>query len=225
MNIIKILSSITFIKNLFCILFVGLIMTLYEYALFYFILTPNIKNNIYSNIEIENFNDLDKDSGMFNGLNNFFDSIKDIKLDDIEIDDIKYILENDEENREGLIKDIQYTYYDREQQIIKNINGFTVIAAIIMIIFLISLLLFLRYILIKNNSGITKSMIFNIILTCVLLFIMQGLFYLYGNNFKFPGLSEIMKKTYGPKILQPKVSGEILLLVYDKLLENTKLKE
>jgi hypothetical protein len=221
MNIFKIFSSIKFIKSLFCVIFVALIMTLYEYSLFFFVLIPASKKSLNTNLDKlnkEQFNNTN-DRGYLSGISNLFDNIKNIDLSNINREEIQELLKQ-EEDREGLIKDIQYTYYDREAELITSISSYSITVAIIMIVILISLLLLLRYIIIKNNSKIDLSMKGNIIITSTLVLLMQGFFYLYSSNYKFPGTGSVMYNTYGPKSKQPQVSGEIAILVYDKLLED-----
>lgn len=197
------------IKSLFVVISIGLILTVYEYSLFYLILVPQIKKDIYKSL---NYN-TNKNSEVNNEENNT-NSLNLFSIFNETIVDYYFNIYKPDSNN-NILLDLEYSYKERENRLIKSINNYTVFAAVLMIFLLISVLFLLRYVLVKNNSDIGKEEIISIIFTLIIIFILQGIFYKYGQNYKYPNNISVLKKVYGDNI--PSVSAELKLAVYDKI--------
>jgi ribose/xylose/arabinose/galactoside ABC-type transport system permease subunit len=214
--------SIQIIKLLFVVISVGLVLTIYEYSLFYFILAPQIKKELDKSLNnSESFNIINL-SKITNPLNSISDSnVNNSAISTISNNPItNYISDvmNISQSNANLLLDLEYAYKLRENKLIKSLNNYTIFGAIIMLIILVSILVILRYILIKNNTDISSVEITTIIITLSIIFIFQGLFYIFGQKFNFPNNPSVLKKVYGSRNV-PNISAELKLAVYDKIRE------
>lgn len=158
-NIINILTDLKAFKIYFTVTFIALSLSLYEYFIFYFISPKLINDAIDAQIEKDTLTEPNIADGLL-----FGDEYENIKS--------------------NILTFLKVFQIREEQKIVKN-NFFTYFAAGAMVLFLI-ILLYIFSLKIKIKGGkLDMSIWLNILLTLLIIFALQALFYFYGNNYLY----------------------------------------
>lgn len=199
-NLNKALVSDEGLRVTFIVIFVALLLTIYELSMFFFVVSPEINTSINYSLEnignkLRNNNSITKDKLKIEETINllkiqlaqqnvstelilFIENILKEKLNDSvsTVNDIKNVILS-------IFKTANY----RENILVQKINNYTKITGILLLLFLIAILYGIKIILNNRGKQIGKCTWVLIAVTIFLIGIFQYVFYMYSKKYKYIG--------------------------------------
>jgi predicted PurR-regulated permease PerM len=199
-SLAKAFASDDGLRGVFSLIFTATILTVYELALFYYVVTPGISDQINNGIKkmakilYTNF-EMSDESGVL---------VKPIKKESVPDDYKKYFTDAqwsdlaseyekavfNNETKEQVIERLIHvleTLSEREQHYISKINNNTKFVGALLLIALCAILFTIYMVLKGRGESIGKCTWVNSILTVGLILAFNYSFYLYGNKYRYIG--------------------------------------
>jgi predicted PurR-regulated permease PerM len=199
-SLAKAFASDDGLRGVFSLIFTATILTVYELALFYYVVTPGISQQIDNGIKemakllYTNF-EMSDESGVL---------VKPIKKESVPDDYKKYFTDAqwsdlaseyekavfNNETKEQVIERLIHvleTLSEREQHYISKINNNTKFVGALLLIALCAILFTIYMVLKGRGESIGKCTWVNSILTVGLILAFNYSFYLYGNKYRYIG--------------------------------------
>lgn len=180
MNILDFLLSNDSLRSLFAQVFISMILSIYEFSMFYFTVVPSVNQQA------------------INSINNVVSQLKStleqqfiptqLQSPIIQNALLDKVLQNpDLQNIDQQINAVFFTLKERELQKINKINTYTKITGSLIIGISLIIMFIIWLILQKRNQNIGICTWYTIILSLILVGAFQYLFYLYGNKYNYIG--------------------------------------
>lgn len=186
-NLIKIkevVTSISGLHEILTVLLIATILTIFEIILFFKIIAPGVKKTINNTLAKTG-----KTLGsiIYNKENSvLIDMVPSEIRNYIEIMIDNDIIKPDAVTDNNLVLDIAYTLRDREKSLTDDINRYTFISSILLVIILVIIIGLIIYTITRTNK-INKSAILAAFVTVAILIAFQYNFYQLGKEYKYTG--------------------------------------
>lgn len=208
-GIIKCLKTVEGKKGIFSILLIATILTVFEIVFFYNIITPSINEKMNTNLDaISKKLFININEAKYNENNINKQEISKV-LDTLYKDDKKgnlfTLISNIDENNTDIaktgimkivfndkIKAILNTFSDREKNLTKHINKYTMLSGLLLLTFLIVLMILIWKNIKKSELGLNENYkmstsILTALFTVFILISFQILFFFFGKKYYYPG--------------------------------------
>ena len=201
-SLAKAFASDDGLRGVFSLIFTATILTVYELALFYYVVTPGISQQIDNGIKemakllYTNFEMSDESGLLIKRVNTPLESVPDdykkyftdAQWSDLASEYEKAVFNN--ETKEQVIERLIHvleTLSEREQHYISKINNNTKFVGALLLIALCAILFTIYMVLKGRGESIGKCTWVNSILTVGLILAFNYSFYLYGNKYRYIG--------------------------------------